>query len=280
MVGFVLNDNNVINNEYVDLDIACVLSNQCRPQTRSAVQSTPTGGGKATSVVGSAMPSNNAPHVAPVKSAAQEQAEIAALPHIVYKIPSTLPNNIILGTPFRLKIAYARALTTGVSVRQMNEVGNSSFAERVPLEQSPDGQTYAVITPLVPGNVVFGINAGFEGNMLSMQNLYANVGNPVTPPLHFWADTDLARPRHADYLTWNVRDKERFLQPSIVWPTEPFKPVTLRHGATYSLGSSTDASVLKLTGGNMFKCLKAGSASIVVHYVGLTATAKIKCFGD
>ena len=158
-------------------------------------------------------------------------------------------------------------------VRQFDSLGNVELQNDVPLEESPDGQTYALVTPFLRGNVKFVFNAVFRDHAYSVQNLYTQVGNPTQQPKAFGANCNING--EVSNQIGGSMEHGGIITPCLIFASAPDYPLTLRKHVTFRVLPGEGAPVIDMHPDGTYTPLRVGRATVEIGYAGLTTRTEV-----
>ncbi len=161
-----------------------------------------------------------------------------------------------------------------VTVRELDQLGNHSGEIRVPLEKGADGRTYAVITPLVMGQVDFLINAAYRDNGASADEMSARVGPPTVAPKAFVADLGMYSSGWLNQIITPLK-QEGVITPVIVFASTPDKPIILRNQTTFRVLPGDGDPVIAMHQDGTYTPLRPGRARVEIGFAGLTTQTDV-----
>jgi hypothetical protein len=190
-----------------------------------------------------------------------------------------LPSGLTMGETFKLRIRYPRNKIKNVRVRMQDPRGGAGHGYdflHVPLEDTPDGQTYALITPVLKGHITFSFNVDFTNYDLDSDVQEAYVAPPASPPAKFFGDCnlDVGSPNLGNQLP-SVLGADGILSPCMFFASAPDKRIELYGDFTFKLLPSEGAPVIDLHPDGMFTPLRVGKATVQVEYAGFTTTIDV-----
>ncbi len=254
LMGMFLNFKNVLQSSAVDGQVECILSNTaCANRPMQLASDTSKQGDD--------------------QDGDQSDVDLRAY-HEVHRLPDRLPDGLALGTPFRLRVRFPFAKVDGVAVRQFDSQGGAEMQDDVPIEKSPDGQTYAVVTPLLPGKVKFIFNAVFKDHAYSVQVLSAQVGNATEQPKSFVADYYIYTSKGPNRI-WGTMGLDGIITPSLIFASAPDYPLTLRKNVTFRVLPGEGAPVIDMHPDGTYTPLRVGRATVELGYAGLTTRTEV-----
>ena len=228
-----------------------------------------------------APPRQTAPQLAQITSGPGEAPLFSVTPLLGERddrLSSEIPGRLAMGTPFPLRVLFPAMLVAQVWIRELDAFHTPLQPFLVPVQRAPDGHTYAMITPLLQGDVHIRVVANFYDFTWANREFDVHVGPPDQAPAGFWADESL----HQSGLGMVMRlhlgsglGSFGILQPGAVFASVPNRKIWLMGGVTYRVVPDGEAPVVSVDDKGTITPLRAGKATIEVGLGAFTTSVDV-----